>query len=456
MNPPHSPEAERAVIGLALIAARECLAKLAEVQVDDFFLPEHRTIWEAIRKVEKDSGPDAVDPITVWDATQALGHSARVAGGSAGLMGFATAAPPPGQIEHHAKIVREKALLRKAIEFATDIQAAAYGGEGAKAILARIWSGAGKLETMGLLEEPVHIRDALGPATEVIEHRQRTGNRADIKTHISTFDQRLGGFSRDQLIVVASGPGEGKSAWAGGVARNVAVKSEIPVLIVSQEMGRQELVERTIAGQSTTALDMINMGQDWKAFHRAAGILEKAPLWFEDRPMTIEQIVGTAHRWHARNVAKPGVDNPLAMIVVDYIQIIQVAAKTERREREVGLISRSLKMLAKQLHCPVIAISSLNREGRKNATVPTLADLRESGAIEYDADMVLFLHRPQAGEDPDARNQSGPADLICAKNRGGRVGLVPLHWQAEWTTFTADAGQEPDDRPPITRRDWNE
>lgn len=447
-TPPNSQEAEAAVVGLALAAAPECLPKLAELQEGDFFAPQNATIWVAVREVEKNRGCDGVNVITVWDALQATGNAPRVKGGVDGLLALAAGSPIPQQLEFHAQIIREKALLRKAIEFSTEIQAAAYAGEGAKEVLARIWNGAGKLETMGLLEEPVGMVEAISTAAQVIEKREEKGTRGDVKTHIENFDRVFDGLNRDEFIVVASPPGVGKSAFGGTIARNAAVRGKIPGLIISQEMSLQELVERIVSGQCATPIDKIAAGQAWGEFHRAAQVLERAPLWIEPRPMTIEQIVGTVHRWFARNVRIPASkkagngEEPLAFVLIDYLQIVGVTTELESRERELAFISRSLKMLAKQIHSPVMGISSLNRLGQRSADVPKLVDLRGSGAIEYDADKVFFLHR-DVGDDPEKANEPGPAKLICAKNRGGRVGCIDLYYEGAWTTFkSVDAHAE--------------
>jgi replicative DNA helicase len=436
-EPPHSLESEVAVIGTVLVAAAECLPQLAELQPDEFMDPGHTALWEAIRAVEKDKGYAAVNTITVWEALKVKGDTSRVKDGQAGLVAMMGSARVPQQVEFYAQIVREKALLRKAIAFAAEVQLAAYS-ESAAEILARLWTGVGKLATIGLLKEPVRIADAIAPAAEVIEQRSARGGRCDVATHIGNFDRVFDGCKRDEFTIVASPPGVGKSALGGTILRNAAVKGKVPGLIVSQEMGLQELVERIVAGQCATPIDKIAGGQAWREFHMAAGVLEQAPLWIEETPMTIEQLVGTVHRWFARYVEarhpKGSLELPLGIVLVDYLQIIGVTEEMESRERELAHISRSLKMLAKTIHSPVIGISSLNRVGQRKGGVPQLIDLRGSGAIEYDADRVFFLHR-ELGEDPEAANKPGPAKLICSKNRGGRTGFIDLYYEGDWTTF---------------------
>lgn len=440
-SPPNSPEAEAALLGIVLAASPEVLPTLAELVVDDFFLPMHRCVWKAIRAVEMAGekagvGATMVNPITVWEAMRAENDHGRVEGGVSGLFALATAAPLPAQANHYAKIVKDRSALRRIIEFAMELQMAAYGGrDEATAIIGRAWEGIGKLEATSILDEPKLVGDVLGQVVEVIEQRQKLGTKGDVMTGHDSFDRIIGGFRRQEFIVVSAAPGMGKSAYGLGVAKHAAIKQEIPVLIFSAEMAIQELVERMIASEARTPLDDIGNGRAWHDFHRGASRLVKAPIWIEDRPMSIEQLLGIANRWFARHVAKPGVANPIAFVLVDYIQIIEVAAKVERREREVGIISRSLKMLAKRMDSPVMAISSLNREGQKTGNVPTVNSLRDSGAVEYDADKILFVHREFDPNDVESRNASGPGKLITAKNRGGQVGIIDLLWEGPWTTF---------------------
>ena len=444
--PPNSNPAEEAVIALVLAAAPECLPKLADLRVDDFFFPEHRTIWEAVRAVEKARGVEAVNAVTVWEELQAGGNGRRVTDGSSGLMELMARAPAVQQLEHHALLVREKAMLRQAILHAQEVTEAAYAGTSAKEVLAMVWQGAGKLETLGLLEEPVAMDEALIRTADRIALRH--GELGDVKTGLGGFDQKIHGLGREQFIVVASGPGVGKSSLGAGICRRAAVKQRVPALIISQEMAVEEVVERMVAGETRTPIDDVATGRAWKAFHDAAKILEKSPLWIDDRPMTIEEVLGTVYRWYARHVVKPnGPKDPLAIVLVDYLQILTSSLRTESRERELGIISRSLKKLAKQIHSPVIGISGLNREGQKKGDVPVLQSLRGSGSIEYDADMVLFLHR-EMGDDPEQANATGPAKLIIAKNRGGKVGVVHLTWDGTFTSFYSEDERTEDPEPP--------
>lgn len=438
--PPYSQAAERAVLGILLVDAAVSLSKLAELVDQDFFMPESREIWLAIARVVENEGAAAVNPISVWEALRSENTSARVADGLEGLMAYMQAAPLPQQLEHYAKILREKRILRDAIAFSQEIAARAYAGADAGELVSQLWTGAGRLQTMSTMQGgPVMVGEVLGDLAAIIERRQATGRLGDIMTGIEGIDARLGGLRRQQFTVIAAGPNVGKSALGCNICVNVATLSNVPTLIFSAEMAKTDLVERMIAGQTQTPIDRIAMGQAWPEFHRAAGVLGKAPLWIEDGKMAIDEIVGTAHRWHAQYVMRGQTrsgdeDLPLALMMVDYMQILDVKGKIERRDREVAMISAALKSLTRALHIPVIGISAVNRKGQEGGP-SVLSSLRESGAVEYDADLVLIIHRDTKEGDPESQNRSGPVDLICVKNRNGRRGRIPLWWDQDWTTF---------------------
>jgi replicative DNA helicase len=439
-EPPHSLEAERALLGIVLVDAAGSLAKLAELDELDFFVPESRAIWNAIERVSEKEGAAGINPISVWENLKAENESPRVENGFNGLMAYATSAPIPQQLEYHAKTLRDKRILREVIAFSRESASRAYGGVNASELVADIWNGAGRLQCMGTMDTgPVRVGDALGELASVIEHRQSTGRLGDVMTKIEGIDARLGGLRRQQFTVIAAGPNVGKSALGTNICVNVAIQN-VPTLIFSAEMARGELLERMIAGQSRTPIDRIAMGRAWPEFHQGAGVLEPAPLWIDDSKMSLDEVMGTAYRWHAQHVMgghsrKGGEEFPLALMMFDYLQIFEVKDQVERRDREVAMVSHALKAMAKSLHIPVIGISAVNRKGQEAGQVVGLSSMRESGAIEYDADMVLIIHREIKEGDPESRNRSGPVDLLCVKNRGGRLGRIPLWWDQDWTTF---------------------
>jgi len=445
-NRPRSEESEQAVLGIVLASPAHALPKLADLDEADFYTPECVAAWNAIRAVASKSGVDAVNPITVWERVKSDGEARRLSQGLGTLMGLAEKAPVAQQLDSHVKTLREKRILRLAIDFAVEINCRAERGEDSKAILDSLWEGAAKLQTMSTFDGtgPQRIGDVFSSVVDVIQRREEKGMRGDILTHIDAFDLRMGGLMRDRHYVIAAGPGVGKSALGDNICANISLIGKLPSLIFSHEMSRQERIERAIASYTKTPLDRVAMGKScWPEIFKAGVAFQDAPIYIEDNPLTIEQVIATAHRWHAQHVADPRNprpanpdDWPLAVILVDYLQIVEVSnSKGDSREREIAQVSRALKQLSRTLHIPVISISSLNRKGQEDDQIPKMTNLRGSGAIEYDADVILILTRESQDSDPDSRNRSGPGDAICVKNRCGRVGRIPLWWESEWTTW---------------------
>ena len=434
--PPHFPEAERAVIGSALLYADRALANTAGLRHDEFMLTNHRDAWEAIRAAERKPG-GIVDVISVGAEVKAFGTEPRFERGwGPWAVDTAKAACLPEQVSHFAGMVREAAAARKLIALCAELQARAYTGTPWPELLDQARAGIGELETAGADSLTRHIYEPMKEFVYELDQQQQGIKPEIISTSIATLDGVLDGFEGGQLIVVAARPGKGKTALACNMAAANALRC-IPCLIFSLEMRMRKLARRMLIwATKITGRDMAGADKaTWKKIQAAAGDFENSTLWLNDRTMRLGQIVAEACRWHARHVRGK---SKRAIVFVDYAQLIRGASvKGAHREQEVAAISAAMKGLAMHLDIPVVLLAQLNRECEKRGGVPLLSDLRESGAIEQDADIVLFPHREIPAENQAMRNEAGPAEIIVAKNRDGRIGSAAVQWIPELMTFHA-------------------
>jgi replicative DNA helicase len=454
--PPASMDAERSVIGAALIL-REVPAEAAELQVDDFYLPAHRVIWEAIIGLAKRQR--AIDPVALADELKISGDLLRIEGGSSYLVECASAIPVVTEVGQYVRIVREKSSLRALITICAEVSSRAYGDQAFEEIIAEARTQILNLESTGTLAEPEKIGDALVRVLDSIDERSKAPDTFAVQTGIRRFDRLTGGLREAKLIIVAARPGMGKTAWAGTVCTNAAMQYEVPAFIASVEMDRDELIERMLASEASVSTEAIATGAVAKTdqianVHAAARRLSPIPLWIDDRGyVTAGQVCGAIRRWYAKTLGRvPAKGEPpkLAIAAIDYLQILEEDADDQRRARRdlaLGKMTRALKQLAKSLRIPIVLLSQLNRKvtegiGRR----PQLSDLRESGAIEQDADIVIFPHRELPDDEAEAarmRNEPGDMEWVIGKNRGGRTGIVPVHWQPAYTRFENRVADEP-------------
>jgi replicative DNA helicase len=457
MNPgtqlPHDENAERAVIGASIVAPDFVLARISDLRPEEFFVPCHRDAWGAVLAVHGSGHP--VDVVSLGDYVKREGLDARFLDGfGPWAIAVASDVSQAMNVEYHAGIVRDKATLRKAIELAIDIQARALAGDAAESVTAQARIGVSELEARATGDGPIPITESLGQAIEDIANRCDPESRHLIPTYISTLDERLGGgVAADEMVIVAGRPGMGKTAFADGWALESAnVSAAFPVLVFSLEMSRQQMIERILSVKSGIPASHMRSGRDERGqplglpVHNqlldAASSLEGSFLRIDDRHLTLNQILGESRRWHARHVAtlRKETDRlpPLGLVVVDYLQLVRVDDPRAfgSREQQVAFISASFKGLAKGIHCPVCVLCQLNRKVEERGGEPMLSDLRESGALEQDADVVIFVHREFDQEDPMARNKDGPAKLIVGKNRSGAVGPALANWIAKTMRFT--------------------
>jgi replicative DNA helicase len=459
-TPPHNLDAEKSVLGSVFIKPAAFDEVATGLQVDDFFLPAHREIFDAMLAIDKRRQP--LDVIAVADELKTRGMLPRLEGGEGYLLALANAVPTAENVAHYARLVKEKATLRRLIAACAEVQSRAYGDFGdfdpfldeAETLIFKV-AQQNRRETYAstaeMMEEVLHNIEV-----RAAERKAVTG----VPTGFTKLDEYTAGLQRENLVIVAARPGGGKTSWAVNVAVHAAMK-KIPVLIFSLEMSKFELMERMLAGEARIDSARIKRGfleySDWKnKIHPASGRLAEAPILIDDSSaISIMEIRAKARRFRSdpRYFPAPEVVEgarppppPLGLIVVDYLQLARGGGgrKEDNRQQEIAEISRGLKALAKDLKLPIIAVSQLNREVEKREGRPKLSDLRESGAIEQDADLIIFIHREDmaAGDGSDT-GPTSVAELIIGKHRNGATGAVKVTFIKEYTRFEnyADEGE---------------
>ena len=426
--PPQNLEAEESVLG-AMMLSSEAIADVVEaLQADDFYRSVNGRIYDVLRGLYARGEP--VDIVTGIEALKRAGILDDV-GGPLYMRDLVEQVPTPASAQHYARIVSQTALLRRLIGAAADIMDMAYSAPEEPERVAdeaeqRIYDVArhGEKDQVASLHELV---DEAMTDLERIQNRESAF--AGVPTGFRDVDTLLSGMQAGNLIVIAARPGVGKSSFVTNVARNVAVDAGLPVAMFSLEMSRWEIGMRLLCGEARVPWDSIRNkrvgAEDWSRIAQAADSLHEAPLFIVDSGnVTLVDIRAKARRLSARRQG-------LGMIIVDYLQLMSHTRRVDNRQQEIAEISRGLKMLAKELEIPVIAVSQLNRDPeRRQDKRPQLSDLRESGAIEQDADVVMFIHR----EDADPAKK-GLADLIVAKHRNGPTDTVPLTFLPHLTQF---------------------
>lgn len=434
--PPHSIEAEQSVLG-GLLLDNAAFEKITDVLVeDDFYRHDHRLIWQHIARLVNLSRP--ADVITVNESLSSVGKADEV-GGLAYLNALAHNTPSAANIRRYAEIVRERSMLRKLVAVADDIAATALNPQGkeARQLLdeaeSRVFKIAqeGARNTQGFQE----IQPLLSQVVERIDelyHREGDSDVTGIPTGFVDLDRMTSGLQPGDLVIVAGRPSMGKTSFSMNIAEYAAIDHGLPVAVFSMEMGAVQLAMRMLG--SVGMLDQHRMrtgklrADDWPRVTHAVQKMQDAQIYIDETPgLTAIELRARARRL-ARQCGK------LGLIVIDYIQLMSANGAGENRATEISEISRSLKSLAKELECPVIALSQLNRslEQRPNKR-PIMSDLRESGAIEQDADVILFIYRDEV-YNPDSPDK-GTAEIIIGKQRNGPIGTVRLTFQGESTRF---------------------
>lgn len=434
--PPHSVEAEQSVLG-GLLLENHAWDRIADViSQNDFYRHDHKLIYRMITKLIEQGKP--ADVVTVAELLENHGELSNV-GGLPYLVALAQNTPSAANIRRYAEIVRERGVMRKLVEVGTDIAESAYNpaGRSANDLLdqaeAKVFDIAesGARSQQGFLE----IKPLLTEVVERIDELFSRDNQSDvtgIPTGFADLDQKTAGLQPGDLIIVAGRPSMGKTAFSINMGENVAIESGLPVAIFSMEMGGAQLVMRMLGSIGRLDQHKIRTGRlqddDWQKLTYAVGKLNEAPIFIDETPaLNALELRARARRLH-RQCGK------LGMIIIDYLQLMSSVSSGENRATEISEISRSLKALAKELQVPVVALSQLNRslEQRPNKR-PVMSDLRESGAIEQDADVILFIYRDEV-YNPDSQDK-GSAEIIIGKQRNGPIGTVRLTFLGEHTRF---------------------
>lgn len=436
--PPHSVEAEQSVLG-GLLLENEALDKIADLlSAGDFYRHDHRLIFEHIAKLIEHNKP--ADIVTVAESLDNAAELSAI-GGLAYLGALAQNTPSAANIRRYAEIVRERAVMRKLVEVGSGIAESAYNPQGrdaqqlldeAESRIFQIAEG-GKRSSEGFLDIKVLLPQVADRIDQLFQ-RDNQSEVTGIPTGYTDLDSMTSGLQPGDLIIVAGRPSMGKTAFSLNIAENVALDTGLPVAVFSMEMGATQLATRMIG--SVGRLDQHRMrtgrleDEDWVRLTTALGRLNEAPIFIDEGAgLNSFDVRARARRLH-RQTGK------LGLIVIDYLQLMSGATgrQSENRATEISEISRSLKSLAKELDVPVIALSQLNRslEQRPDKR-PVMSDLRESGAIEQDADLILFIYRDQV-YNPDSPDK-GTAEIIVAKQRNGPIGRVRLTFLGEHTRF---------------------
>jgi replicative DNA helicase len=438
LAPPHSIEAEQSVLGAILLSERALYSLVIEegLKPEDFYRRRHQLIYEAMLALYAES-----EPIDVLTVTEQLRSSSALeeAGGQAAVDGLAASVPAAGNARHYARIVREHSLLRRLIATTYDIQTSVAQQDGdAREIVERAErlmlevAHDDRQKDFRSIEEILHDEiDKLHRLS--LEGTALTGTPSGFKD----LDEMTGGFQPGNLVIIAARPSMGKSALVCNIAENATIQHQRPVALFSLEMSETELAQRFVASQARIKGDDLRKGRvaenKWPKILEASQRLASAPLFVDDSSdMSLLEIRAKSRRLHQQH--------GLGMIIVDYLQLLRADGRIENRVEQIGQMSRGLKILARELQCPVLALSQLNRgvEQRTDKR-PVLSDLRESGSIEQDADLVAFIYRDEYYDKESERE--GEADIIIAKHRNGAIGEVTLTFQKEYPKFLNYAGE---------------
>jgi replicative DNA helicase len=429
--PPQNLQAEESVLGGILIDSQAFHKVVDLLRPEDFYRPSHGKIYQAMCTLAAGSNP--IDVVTLTTKLKELGYLEEVGGGGF-LAELLERVPTAVHVEYHAKLIGEQATKRRLVSLCSSIGTRGFDpAESTEDLLdfaeKEIFSLTSSRQSRGMAP----VRDIVRAAFLDLESRfENQGKLTGVASGYDDLDKITGGFQKADLIIVACRPSVGKTSFSLGVTRYAAARVKAPVAFFSLEMAREQIVTRLLAAEAKVDSQRIRSGnlteQDWARLTRAAGVLSEAPIFIDDTPsLTVLETRGKARRLKAEI-------GDIGLIVVDYLQIMGTNKSAQSRENAISEISRGLKALAKELRCPVIALSQVNRniELRQDKR-PLMADLRESGAIEQDADLIIFLHRDDI-ENPQP-NGASIAEFIIGKNRNGPRDTVKVAWLGQYTSF---------------------
>lgn len=420
-TPPQDLIAEMSVLGSMLISKDAIADVVEQLRAVDFYRPAHEIIYDVILELYGRGEP--ADAITVVGELTKDGQLGRI-GGPSYIHTLINSVPTAANAGYYARIVRERAVLRRLVEAGTRIVQLGYATEGGEVdeLVNTAQAEVYAVTERKASEDYTVIGDLLDPTFDEIEQIGTDGAANGIPSGYADLDSKTNGLHAGQMIVLAARPAMGKSTAALDIARNAAIKHNMASVIFSLEMSRSEITMRMLSAEANVKLAKMRSGRldrrDWQAMAQTRARIAEAPLFIDDSPnMSLMEIRAKCRRLKQRH--------DLRLVVIDYLQLMTSGKRVESRQQEVSEFSRALKLLAKELEVPVIAVSQLNRgPEQRTDKMPQMSDLRESGSIEQDADIVLLLHREDAYDKESPR--AGEADLILAKNRNGEIGRITL------------------------------
>ncbi len=429
--PPHNEEAEKSILGASMLSKDALLDIMDIVKPRDFYSEMHKEIFTAIRELYSRNEP--IDTLTVSEELKKR-NSLEMVGGRAYIASLSSGVPSTANAGQYAKIVAEKAVLRKLIAASTDIIEEAYKeAMDADVVLDYAERGIFEIAQAKQSKDVAALKDVLIKNIEIIDEASRQeGNVIGVPTGFRDLDIKTSGLQRSDLVIVAARPAMGKTAFALNVAQQAAIKGGASVLIFSMEMSKEQLGQRLLSMESRVEMQKLKTGElnrkDWDDINIALDTLSEANIFIDDTPgISIMEIKNKCRRIKA--------EHGLDLVVLDYLQLMSYEGRVDSRQQEISALSRNLKLIAREMDCPVIVLSQLSRapEQRQDHR-PQLADLRESGSIEQDADIVLFLYRDDYYEKENSE-KPGVCEVIISKQRSGPTGTVELMWLEKYTRF---------------------
>jgi replicative DNA helicase len=437
-TPPHNLDAESSVLG-GILLRNDALNRIETLAPEQFYDPKHREVFRAIKELEAKSRP--IDPVTLAEQLEKNAKLVAV-GGLAFLSDLLSIVPTADNVEHYAEIVRDKAVTREMITVASEVAAKGFGEYGeAKEYLddaeRAIFAVTQRTQQSG----PRPIKAVLEDVWKSFDARfSAQGGVTGVPTGFGELDQMTAGLQPSDLVILAARPSMGKTSLAMSIAQNASITYGFPVIVFSLEMSSTQLAERMLCSEAHIDSTLLRRGQlqrqDMTNLTVAADAISKAPMLIDDTPApTVNEVRSRCRRWRTQKELFG--DKRFGLVVIDYLQLMkgQSAHKNSNREQEISEISRGLKALAKDIECPVIALSQLSRKCEERTDKrPMLSDLRESGAIEQDADVIMFIYRDEVYTKEKSERQ-GVAEVIVGKQRNGPIGSVDLTFLGKYTRF---------------------
>ena len=432
--PPHSVESEQSILGSILLDKEAIITVTETIQPEDFYKEAHKIIYECMVKLNNKNEP--IDLITLTEELRKQGHLEDV-GGISYITSLSTIVPTTSNVKYYSDIVKEKSVLRKLIKVSNDILNLGYDNSTkVEDLLEKAEKQIFDISQEKSSEDFQSINSVLMDTYDMIERLYT--NKEEITGITSGFEdlnKKINGLQRTDLILIAARPAMGKTAFSLNLVQNAALKGNASVAVFSLEMSKEQLVQRMLSAQSHVELKKIKNGNldenDWPRIIDAMSVLSNANIYIDDTPgIKISELRSKCR--------KLKIEKGLDLILIDYLQLMEGDNNNESRQQEISKISRSLKIIAKELNCPVVALSQLSRAPEQRSDHrPMLSDLRESGAIEQDADIVMFLYRDEYYHPDSERKNIG--EIIIAKNRHGETGSVELVWLGEIQKFANKA-----------------